>query len=549
MNEQSPNESVRRVNPAPIRERARELASRPPRPNKESAIRTAKYGLRFIERGAKGFVKNFDPRGREVPFYAAGIGAGVVESVIANSILGPVLGPPVRAALNIAVVQGVEVGFNVYRKRFIERELSKVPGIENATDQDVAARVKEIEQRHRRASKKLKDFMAGLAVGNVVGSLGIFASSLDLNIDAPSSPTVAPSENLAIVALPPPDVDQVVLLTESQKSTFDNMLQHNLVSGAARDAMGGYGDYVTLQGTGDQMGSVGEKYVNATLNHFNLPETARTSVEALVKKQVEEQSNNIFADLATRTTDVNMEVAQEGALRLNQALENPAFQEQMISHSQEKLAKLVAEINNPAVMPSADVVHLAGIPDTKIDEFINNSVVNHSDLSKLDYNQLRGVVFDNLAEDIRPRLVEVASSGHLTVDNVGNLSNIPMPIGTAWELADRAQELIAENQKFGEGLKEAVANLTPQDPNAIERLAQNFGVRVNSPEWFDAVEDYLESNWSGLVGAATGGFLAVGLLKVSSRIDMSRIINRARNGDTYARRVLNNLLSRVRGNN
>lgn len=587
MNEQSPNENRTRVNPAPfrdgeatssstenptnlnpasLRDRAREIASRP---KKESAVRTAKFGLRLIERGVKGFARNFDPRGREKFFYAAGIGTGVVESVVANSVLGPVLGPVARAGINFALVQGVEVGFNVYRKRFIERELSKVPGIENATEQDVAAKVKEIEQKHKRASKKLKDFMAGLAVGNTIGSLGILAFDAYPNIsestgfkvpwdtgDAQTSPTPVGSVTPEALTnpLPPPDIDKVALLTEPQKEIFNKMIENNLVTGAARDAMGGYGDYLTLQGTGDQMGGIGEKYVNSTMQHFNLPESARTSVEALVKKQIEAQANNIYADLATRTTDVNLEVAKEGAQRLAQALETPEFQQQIIGGSHEKLAELIKEINNPAVMQDADVVHLAGISDSAVDKFINNVITTQVELpadtgdslSKLDYNQLRGVVFDNLADDLRPQFVDLASQNQLSIESLSRLSNTPIPVGTASEVAARAAELIAENQRLTENLSAAALNLPTPDSNIIERLAQNFGVEINTPEWFDALEDYLERNSASLVGAFVGGFGLVSLAKFVNKADLSRIINRARNGDPNARRTLNSLVSNIR---
>lgn len=232
-----------------------------------------------------------------------------------------------------------------------------------------------------------------------------------------SSPVVStPAESIQFpkpnILIEPPNLESLPVDT-TQGEIVHKMIENNVISGAVRDALGGYGDYVS--GDGSKMGGIGKAILDQVVTD-SASEQAKTQAEAAVKKQVEAIANRVAYDyaneLASQGKSLDMKTIAEFQSKLNEELmrNQPAI----INNLAEKSLDIMKNVADPAIVSDSDVVHLMGVSDAKVDGLIQANLPGENlNSGQSGYNELRGVVFNDLADRYRPTILSAVNQTNI----------------------------------------------------------------------------------------------------------------------------------------
>lgn len=458
----------------------------------------------------------------------------------------------------------------------VDTELARIQkrrtGDRANTVSDVDTKLAEIQRRRAVGARRLSNFFAGVSAGNSIasivhlGDLGLlhFAGTDNLGelfgkaLEAHSANSAATTAAAAVqstteeaaatsLAPPPPSPEALAphpspphidIVTEaglqpSQKAVFDTLKNSNAIAGAARDMMSGYGDYLSAGVDETQMGGVGQELVNQIMQTNHLQEASRIQVEAMVKKVVENQANQAFADAILQGGEANMATVKSGVSILKSYLEAPVFQQSLAENASRRFAQTIQEIaTNPEAFQPADIAHLSGVSDIQA-VAIANKVVNQtpaafhgydfSTLTELEHSNVRQAVFESIAHDTAPKLIEQSK----VIES--------LPLGQAMsKVAEVGKHLpareIAENlsQEF-KNITGVLAQLTDTQLDQLEKVLNS----VSTPpiDRMEALKAILGENAGDLAVTALSGIVvgnAIMLIVVD--IIKKRIRTRRRRG-------------------
>lgn len=261
--------------------------------------------------------------------------------------------------------------------------------------------------------------------------------------EAVSSPVIsAPAESAPSIPKPnilvePPNLESLPVNT-SQGEIVHKMIENNVISGAVRDSLGGYGDYIN--GEGSKMGGIGKTLLDQIVTDQTSEQTI-TQAQAVVKKQVEAIANRVAYDyaneLASTGKSLDMTTIAEFQSRLNGELINN--QPEILNNLVEKSVDIMKNAADPAIVSDSDVVHLMGVSDAKVDSLIQANLPGENlNISQNGYNELRGIVFNDLADRYRPAILSAVNQ-----TSINPLGLKPLDVFSQLRLGDSAPQLSA----------------------------------------------------------------------------------------------------------
>lgn len=213
-----------------------------------------------------------------------------------------------------------------------------------------------------------------------------------------------------------PEINVEDALSGRDRLVFDTLKNNNVIAGAARDMMGGYGDYLSPGVDETHMGGIGQQLVDQIMQTNHLEEASRIQVEAMVKKVIEEQANLAFRAAVGSGYETDTATVDYGVRILKTYLGHSDFQQSLAENASRRFAQIIQEITTtPEAFQPADIAHLSGVSDDQALDIMNNVLrstpgtfkeADFSGMTDLDFSNFKQAVFESITHDVAPKLLE-----------------------------------------------------------------------------------------------------------------------------------------------
>lgn len=317
-------------------------------------------------------------------------------------------------------------------------------------------------------------------------------------------PAAEPAWDGAKAALSAPTVNVESHLSGEQLRIFESLRDSHKIGEISMRAMGGYGDYLSPNIDETTMGGVGKGLVQKIIeNNPNLANVPQEQMETIVKKLIEDQAN-LAMEQAVKSADagVNSQTVSKALDILESHLKDPAFQNTVATHAQEKFAQVIKlSATNPEAFQAADIAHLAGVSDAEVYQAVSEVIKQYpsaglpaeinlpvdTSVSSAPFKQ---AVFEAVASQAKPLLAQQAATiATLPPDQaLAKLAEMGKHIPT--------EQIVANLSKQFEAVFNVVANLSPDQLAKLDEIINGAPTPEaaaqaiqKDPEWLSILKD------------------------------------------------------------